>query len=138
MTELNIKLETDKKPDATQRVKKAEQRKKDAEFEPSWEEVWISGFTRPTGTFKKGIFQGNHSATDLKRLQEVKTAVEMDVLGVGVDNIKSFSKAHALRLYADLKEINRKDVIKNMIETFPDNYHTVTTSKQLDWVKEML
>lgn len=138
MTKLNIQLETDKKPDATKRVKKAEQKKKDAEFEPTWEEVWNSGFTRPTGTTKKGIFQGNHSATDLKRLQEVKTAVEMDVLGVGVDNLKSFSKAHALRLYAELKEIKRKDVIKQMIETRPDNYYTVTGYAELLQVVDLL
>lgn len=138
MTELNIKLEADKKPDATQRVKKAEQRKKDAEFEPTWDEVWHSGFTRPTGTTKKGIFQGKHSATDMRRLQEVKTAVENGTLGVGVDNLKKFSKAHALRLYADLKEIKRKDVIQKMIKERPDNYITVTDYSQLNHVRHLL
>lgn len=133
MAGLEIKLEQDSKKETTStRVKEAQMAKSNAEFEPTWEEVWYAGFTRPTGTSKKGIFEGNHTDTDLQRLRDVKTAVEDGTLGAGVDNLKSFSKAHALRLYADLKEIKRKDVIKKMIEDRPDNYYTVLTEAEFD------
>ena len=41
-------------------------------FQPTWEQIWNTGYTRPTGTFKEGIFK-KLSDSDKKKLEEVKS-----------------------------------------------------------------
>ena len=48
---------------------------------------------------KKGIFQAKNTDPDLKKLYEVKDAVEKGSLGTGVDNLKKFNKFHMLYGY---------------------------------------
>lgn len=130
---MEIKLDLEPKGQGSkERVKQAQRSKKDAEFQPTWEEVWITGYTRPTGTFKKGIFQSKNTDKDYERLQEVKKAIEDGVLSTGVENLKKFSKTHALRLYNDLKIIKRKQVIEHMLANRPKNYITVLEEEELD------
>lgn len=134
---LDIKL-TDEKKDSRDRVKQAQARKKDSEFEPTWEEVWFDGFTRPTGTFKKAIFEMNNSEPDVKRLDEVRLAVENGLIGTGVDNLTKFTKTHALRLYAKVKDMKQEQIVEDMLENKPDNYYLINTLGGLHWVTELL
>lgn len=136
--DLDIKLTEEKDNNSKDRVKKAQQSKQDSEFQPTWEEVWTTGYTRPTGTFKKAIFQAKNTDADLNKLYQVKEAVEEGLLGTGVENLKKFTKTHALRLYNDLKEIKREQIAKEMIENKPDNYYTVLTSKELDRLQALM
>lgn len=136
---LDIKLNVEEEDTGTtERITEAEQRKKDSEFEPSWEEVWDTGFTRPTGTVKVGIFQMKNSGPDEERLLKVKRAIEEGTLGSGVCNLSQFTKSHALRMYQQLMEVEREDIIAKMIEEKPDNYHTILTEDQLERVVELL
>lgn len=135
---LDIKLVNKETKGSKDRVRKAQNKKADSEFEPTWEEIWTEGYTRPTGSTKKGIFQLKNSKTDLKKLYEVKEAVEDGVIGTGVENLTKFTKAHALRLFNDLKEIKRKQIIKEMIENRPANYFTVTSETQLNHVRKLI
>ncbi|MGR9546517.1 DNA polymerase [Priestia megaterium] len=134
---LNLSMQEDDK--ATQRVKEAVTRKKNAGYQPTWEEIWLTGYTSHTGTVKKGIFQTNiSSARDKERLIAVKEAVENDELDKGVEDMKKFTKAHALRLWKQLNEIRREAIIDKMLREKPDNYHTVHTEQQLQNLKEMM
>lgn len=134
---LNIKISAEKE-DNKDRVRQAQKKRSDAEFQPTWEEVWVTGYTRPTGTVKKGIFQAKNTEPDLKKLYEVKDAVEKGSLGTGVDNLKKFNKSHALRLYNDLKLIKREQVAKQMVANRPDNYVTIDTPTSLQQLIRMI
>ena len=128
---LNFDLSLDEDTKAKARIKEATKRKKDASYQPTWEEIWNTGYTTHTGTVKKGIFQTNLSAKDKERLLEVKDAIENDALGKGVDDMKKFTKAHALRLHKQLSEMRREAIIDKMIRERPDNYFTIITIDQL-------
>lgn len=130
--------ETQETASTADRVKEAQNKKADAKYIPTWEEVWITGYTRHTGTRKKGIFQTSLSNPDKKRLKEVKLAIEAEELGIGVEDLNKFTKAHALRLYEELKEIRRGQVVKEMIANKPDNYYLVNTQEQLDELVRLL
>lgn len=118
---------TEKENNAKQRIKEATKKKKAAVYEPTWKEVWVTGYTSHTGSVKKGIFQSNVSATDRQRLKDVKDAIEADELGVGVEDMRKFTKAHALRLYKQLQESKREETIEKMLAERPANYHTIVT-----------
>jgi len=142
-TQLNIDLEgkEDKaisKSKGNSRAKEAQKKKKDAKYEPTWEEVWETGYTRHTGTRKKGVFQTKLTKPDKERLLAVKEAIEEGDLGVGVENLRKFSKAHALRLYQELKDIRRSRVVKEMKENKPDNYYLVNSEERLQEFMELL
>ncbi|PFW43819.1 DNA polymerase [Priestia megaterium] len=136
---LNLKLSMNEDEQAEQRIREAVTKKKNAGYQPTWEEIWITGYTSHTGTFKKGIFQTNiSSARDKERLIAVKEAVENNELDIGVEDMKKFTKAHALRLWKQLNEIRREATIDKMLREKPDNYHTVHTESQLQNLKEMM
>ncbi|CDQ21726.1 DNA polymerase [Halobacillus karajensis] len=126
--DLSIKLEWDSSGSKKQeRVKQAEKKVKAQKYEPTWEEVWVTGYTSHTGTFKKGIFQSKASASDLEKLQQVKTATENGEIQVGVQSMKKYTKAHALRMYKELLVIRRDSTIEKMIREMPDNYYLINT-----------
>ena len=135
---LNFNLTLDDETESNERIKEATKKKKDASYQPTWEEIWITGYTTHTGTAKKGIFQTNLSAKDKERLLEVKDAIETDYLGKGVDDMKKFTKAHALRLHKVLAEERREAIIDKMIRERPKNYHTIITVDQLFQLKQDL
>lgn len=112
---------------AMDRVQQAQQKKAAVQYEPTWSEVWNTGYTTHTGSFKKGIMQTKLSATDLKKLSEVKEAIEHEVIGTGVESLKKFSKSHALNLYQQLMTIKRESLVKQYIDNMPSNYHLVNT-----------
>lgn len=115
------------------RLSQAEIKKKQKEFQPSWEQVWITGYTMlTTGNHKKGIFQMSNTHPDVEKLKAVKTAIEQGELDKQVEDMKKFSKSHALNLYRQLQELRKADIIKNYIENIPDNYHSIQTWEQLE------
>ena len=118
---LNLTNPSDGEKEQKERVKKAKAKKKKAVYIPTWEEVWIKGYGK-----KKGIFDTKISELDRKRLEEVKTAVEIGEIGTGVENLKKFSKSHALSLYKQLIEIRKEKIIAKMIAEKPSNYHLIT------------
>ena len=121
---MQINLKQDK--NNSQKVKKAKQKKQNAQFEPYWNDVWNNGYTPPTGKFKRGIFQYPLTNTELAKLVEVKKAIEAGEIGIGVVSLKKFSKAHALRLYQVLMNKRKDAYIKETIEHTPFNYKLIT------------
>ncbi|MGG3644613.1 DNA polymerase [Bacillus wiedmannii] len=128
----------EKTKDAADRIKAAEAKKKAAMYQPTWEEVWNTGYMTHTGKHKNGIFQSKNSAPDIKRLQDVKEAIESDEFGKGVEDMKKFTKAHALRLHKELVEMRRESILEEMIINTPDNYQLIETYDQLSVLIEDL
>lgn len=137
--QLDIKL-PDKKADkqASSRIKKATVTKESKSFQPTWEQVWVTGYTKPTGTIQKGIFQMKLSEPDKKRLLTVKEAIESGELTAGVEDRKKFNKSHALRLHSLLIEQRKDSYIKEIISSIPSNYHSVQTEEHLLEMVELL
>jgi DNA polymerase I len=130
MLNLNLSLKEDKQ--ALERVRKANEKKQQASYQPTWEEVWYTGYVTHTGKRKKGIFQSKLTDSDRQKLLEVKQAIENGELGVGVDDMKKFTKAHALRLYKELVELQRERMIQKLVKEKPDNYITVDDVEKLE------
>lgn len=133
---LNLQLDIDK--ETNKRVNEAMAKKKKAQYEPKWAEVWITGYENHTGKHKDGILQTKLTENDRRKLLEVKKAVEAGELGTGVDSLKSFTKAHALRLYKELQELRREQIIADMIKNKPANYILVTNELELTRIVQLL
>lgn len=135
---LNLNMKTEKEVKAEARVKEAKKKKALAKYEPTWNEVWVTGYTSHTGSFKKGIFQTKISETDKPRLIAVKEAIESGELQSGVESLSKFTKSKALGLWAVLKELRRESTIKKMVEEKPENYIQVRTDSDLNSLLEFL
>lgn len=135
---MDLLIDNQKETKKAERVKEATQKKTASAFQPTWEQVWITGYETPTGSQKKGIFQTKITESDKEKLIEVKKAVESGEIGIGVEEMKKFSKSHAMNLYRQLKEIRREGIIKKMVEEKPSNYILVTEEDQLETVVEQL
>lgn len=120
------------------RVKEAQAKKDAKNYEPTWEEVWVTGWTRHTGTVKKGILQTKMTDLDKERLINVKQAIETGELSSGVESLKKFSKSHALNLNKELKLLRRDGIIADMIKHKPDDYHLINTKEDLQRLTEDL
>lgn len=134
--QLNIDLGIDKDQEdnekkALKRAKVAQAKKEASKYEPTWDEVWLSGWESHTGTFKKGIFQTKTTTKDKERLLEVKQAIEDGKIGSKVENLAKFSKAHALNLHKELVELERVGIIEKMVLSKPHNYHLINTEELL-------
>lgn len=136
--QLDIELKKFKTEESSDRIMKAVQTKAAKAFQPTWDQVWTTGYTKPTGTFQKGIFQMKLSEPDKKRLLEVKEAVLSGEIDSGVTDLKKFNKSHALRLYKELIEQRKEAIISDMIANIPENYHSVQTEEMLEWLIELL
>src|SRR5690625_1601081 len=91
------------------------------------EEAWIR------------IFNMKNSPTDETRLKSVKQAMENGVIGREPGSAgKRFSKAEALRLCAELEELERRNRLKELVDNMPDKYVLVTNKKELEVVIEYL
>lgn len=135
--QLNLNL-MEKPGGGKARVQQAKTVKATKEFQPTWEQVWTTGYTKPTGTMQKGIFQMKLSDPDKQRLLEVREAVASGELDSGVTDRKKFNKSHALRLYKELVAQRKEAIIAEMIANIPDNYHSVQTVEMLDWLIDLL
>ena len=65
------------------------------------------------------------SNSDRVKLREVRAAIDIGEIGTGVESLRKFTKAHALRQYQELKAIRVKKWIQEMIDTKPDNYYCI-------------
>lgn len=135
--QLDLNL-TEDKQETGARVKKAVMTKANKEFQPTWNEVWVTGYTKPTGTVQRGIFQMKLSDPDKKRLLEVKEAIEQGELPAGVTDRKKFNKSHALRLHKQLLEQRKDKYIAEIVQNIPDNYRSVQTVEEFNELLKML
>lgn len=117
---MDLKLDNNAEAKKAERVKEAKEKKAKAQYEPTWQEVWVTGYGK-----KKGILQTKISDLDKQRLLEVKTAIDNGEIGTHVESMKKFSKAHALNLYKHLIDIRRDKIIAEMIANKPDNYKLI-------------
>lgn len=124
--------------DSGKRVKEAQAKQDAKNYEPTWDEVWLTGWTTHTGTFKKPILKTKLTLLDKQRLLDVKTAIENGELGTEVESLKKFSKSHALNLNKRLIEIRRESIAVEMVKNKPDNYHLITTLEGLEKVVRTL
>jgi DNA polymerase I len=121
-----------------EKIKQISEKQLIASFSPTWEQVWSYGYTPPKGKYKKGIFHNKNTPKDLERLKAVKLAVENGELTSGVDNLKRFTKTHALRLYSLLEDLHRDIYIADLIKNCPGNYELITEMNELEnLVKDM-
>lgn len=127
---LNLSIESDKK--TVERVQEAVNRKKKAAYEPTWQEVWETGYPTTTGKHKAGIFQTKLTEKDRDKLLEVKEAIEQGQLETGVDSTKKITKSRMLALYKDLLLIKRDSIIKQMVKNKPANYILVDHTMVFD------
>jgi DNA polymerase I len=127
---LNIKLQLDDVDESVkERVRKTVQKVKTQKYEPTWDEIWHTGYTTHTGKFKKGIFQTKLTDKDREKLVEVKEAIERGVLGTFIEDgsMRKFTKTHALRLHKILQESKKESIINELVENIPDNYLLINT-----------
>lgn len=135
---LTFNLNFEKERKIEEKVQANLKKQAKAKYEPTWEEVWDTGYETATGTTKKGILQSKLTDLDRQRLSEVRQAIEAGELGTGVETLTKFTKSRALSLYKELKEIRKDQIIAQMIENKPDNYHLITTEEQFNWILELL
>lgn len=136
--EINLDLKLEATDKANKRVKEATKKRAVAKYEPTWNEVWVTGYATHTGSVKKGILQSKLTETDRTRLMEVKGAIESGELGTGVESLRNFTKTKALALYKDLKEIRRESIIADMVENKPKNYVLIDEPQEIVGLTEML
>ena len=84
------------------------------------------------------IFAQKNSEADLRKLQAVKAAFEAGKIGrepvAKGKKPKRFSKAEALRLYAQLAEQERESKLAELVEKTPENYYLINTPLLVDRV----
>ena len=137
--QINLDLSIDTGNTETKaRVKKAVTVKAAKDFQPTWKEVWETGYTKPTGTVQKGIFQMKLSEPDKKRLLDVRNAIAEGELESGVADMKKFNKSHALRLHKQLLEQRKDAYVQEIVANIPPNYHSIQTEEQLAYLISLL
>lgn len=101
--------------------KRAEAAKADS-IEVAWEKIFASKLTDG----------------DRAKVTEVKEAMDSGAIGRHPESCvnkngkpKAFSKAEALRLYAELKEARREQTLADMVANTPANYELITSERQL-------
>lgn len=122
--ELNFNMEN--KQSTSQRMAKAKDKKKKAQYEPTWTEVW------------QNIASRKNSKADIEKLKMVKEAIDNGELGTGVESLKKFSKAHALRLYKELIESRKEQYIEDTVANIPENYHCITDGTEFNHMLNLL
>lgn len=105
-------------------VKKVQKKKKEAspmtkeELQAKWLEI---------------IRNPKNSKPDQIRLEETYHAWKD---GIIFPERPKLSKAEALRMYARFNEMRKADILEKMVEETPENYHLITTEKEMDQVCE--
>ena len=124
-----MKMEAD--PKATERARAAQKKK---EFrEPTWSEVWDTGYTTQTGTWKEPVFKNViEGSLEWKRLVKVRSALQAGEIGLENPSLRRFSKAQALRLYKVLGAKAKEAEIAEMVSNTPGNYRLIQTVEALE------
>src|SRR5690625_4141847 len=85
------------------------------------------------------ILAMKNSPTDTERLKSVKLAMEKGIIGREPGSAgKRFSKAEALRLWAELEELERRNRLKELVDNMPDNYRLITSSDEFSAMLDKL
>jgi DNA polymerase-1 len=101
------------------KINKKEKAVKEAKYVPTMEECW------------EAIFNSKASESDKDKCRQVKRF--MDEGKIGREPVKEgkkqgkFTKAEAMRLYQQVKELVREEILEELVEKTPDNYILVTT-----------
>jgi DNA polymerase I len=137
---INLDIKKDKKAEeAAKRVAEAERKKALKAYQPTLGEVWFTGYETHTGKRKAGIFQTKiASEADRQKLQAVYDAIKAGEIGVGVEDMKKFSKTHAKNLYQVLVQKRRGAILEKMVAKTPDNYILVMDEAGLHEMYETL
>lgn len=115
---LNMPVLKQPDDDASERVGKAVKAKKVAT--ESLDDAWIR------------ILAMKNSEADTERLHEVKRAMAEGSIGRTPSAAsKRFSKAEALRMWAELNENRREETLRKMVENTPENYRLVRNNDDL-------
>src|SRR5690554_5057550 len=84
------------------------------------------------------ILAMKNSDADLRKLHEVKNAMERGAIGREPENAsKRFSKAEALRLHSVLSEQQKEQKLADLVANTPSNYVLVTEVEQLERLVEL-
>lgn len=134
----NFKMDDIDPSKQKQKVKEITNKKELSKYEPSWEEIWTTGYPSTTGKIKKGILDTKLTEKDKERLLQVKLAIEEGKIGTEVQSLRKFTKTHAMRLYSLLSESLREDKLEELVKNKPDNYILVDTRKKLEFLKKEL
>lgn len=93
------------------------------------------------GAAWRSIFSMKNTALDERRLREVYTSMQAGEIERDPADaynkrgqLKKFSKAEALRLWAKLQERKKKAKLRELVESTPDNYRLITTREALQEV----
>lgn len=79
------------------------------------------------------ILSMKNSDADQRKLNEVRAAMAEGLIDREPSvAAKRFSKAEALRLYMQLRERQREETLRKMVEEMPDNYWLITDAAKLD------
>lgn len=123
---INIQFNEDN-TEAIERVNAINEVLKAQKFEPTWQQVWITGYPTTTGKHKNGIMQSKLTDSDREKLQQVYHATENGEISLGVESMKKYTKTHALRMYKTLQESRREATIEKLVNEIPDNYLLINT-----------
>lgn len=125
--QLNINIQLTTNDENIERVKTVERKVQAQKKEPTWQEVWFTGYPTTTGKHKAGIFQTKLSDADKGKLLQVKEATDAGEISVGVESLKKYTKTHALKMFKVLQESRREETISKLVASIPDNYILVNT-----------
>ena len=135
----HLNLQDTKDKTADKRVKEAKVKKKAASYLPTLEEVFVTGYTTHTGSTKTAIMKMKSSPTDLNRIKEVYEALKNNMLGLDGLTTKQLNKTSVLKvLYPKLVSIQREQILADMLKNKPNNYHCITDTQGLQYLKECL
>jgi len=124
--QLNVKLNAPKQSAEATALKSAAERVKSAT--ETIDEAW------------KRILSQKNTDSDLRKLHEVKRAMESGIIGREapktdkngkVKALGRFSKAEALRLWAQVSEMQREQKLAELVASTPENYVLVTDEQAL-------
>lgn len=124
MEQLNINLRHEDE-EKEMKINKINRELKASAYQPTMAEIWETGYLTKTGKRKVGIMQTKLSDRDRERLQDVRTAIENGEVPIGLDDLKRFTKTHAMRLYKILMESRKSSTIQKMIDEIPANYQLI-------------
>ena len=134
----NFKLDNEDQNKQKQKIKEITGKKELSKYEPSWQEIWTTGYPTTTGKIKKGILDTKLTEKDKEKLLQVKAAVEEGKLGTEIESMRKFTKTHAMRLYSLLSESLREEKLEDLVKNKPDNYILIDTREKLDFFKSEL
>jgi DNA polymerase I len=134
----NFKMEKEDQSKQKQKIKEITNKKELSKYEPSWEEIWSTGYPTTTGKIKKGILDTKLTQKDEERLLQVKIAIEEGKIGTEVQSLRKFTKTHAMRLYSLLSESLREEKLEELVKNKPANYILIDTREKLEFFKTEL